>query len=130
MSARYLVWFLVVFCLLCPYQIGKAEQKKQPCPKPYITSIFPFLASPGTRVKIQGMWFGRERGEVIFSNDKKAEIVSWTLRRIWVIVPKSSSTGPVIVKIPCGEESNKCTFKVKAIEKIKGEEQGSVDLSP
>jgi len=117
MSTRYLLFFLVIFCLLCPYHAGTAEQAKRPCPKPYIKSIFPFVASPGVLVKIQGLQFGTARGEVIFSHGKKAEIVNWTLQRIWVIVPKSTSTGPVIVKTPCGEESNKCTFKVSESKK-------------
>jgi hypothetical protein len=117
MSIRYLLCFLVIFCLLCPYHAGKAEQAKPLCPKPYIKSIFPYIASPGALVKIQGLRFGTARGEVIFSHDKKAEIVNWTLQRIWVRVPKSTSTGPVVVKIPCGEESNKCAFKVSENKK-------------
>jgi hypothetical protein len=126
MSTRYLLWLLVILYLLSPYQIGKAEQTEQPCPKPYIKSIFPFVASPGTLVKIQGFRFGRERGEVIFSQGKKAEIRNWTLQRIWVYVPESASTGPVVVRIPCGEESNKLDFKV--IKKKKIEEQESPDI--
>jgi hypothetical protein len=123
MSTRYLSFFLVILYLLFPCQIGKAEQTNQPCPKPYIKSIFPYAVSPGTLVKIQGLRFGRERGEVIFSKGKKGEIRSWTLQRIWVFVPESASTGPVVVRIPCGEESNKFDFKV--IEKKKVEEQES-----
>ena len=117
MSTRYLLCFLVIFCLLCPCHAGRAEQANQPCPKPYIKSIFPFAGSPGVLVKIQGLQFGTARGEVIFSDGKKAEIVNWTLQRIWVIVPKSASTGPVVVKTPCGEESNKYTFKVSESKK-------------
>lgn len=112
MRARNLILFLALCCLVLPYHTGAAEQTKGLCPKPYIKAIFPWVARPGELVKIEGERFGTQRGEVIFAHAKKAEIINWTGHRIWVICPKDAATGPVVVKIPCGAESNQCAFEV------------------
>ena len=121
---RYFLFFLAIGCLLLPYHTGTAKQTKEPCLKPYIKAIFPWVARPGELVKIQGERFGMQRGEVIFTekgsfpldlifgSHVKAEIVNWTAHRIWVICPEAAATGPVVVKIPCGEESNTHAFEV------------------
>jgi hypothetical protein len=126
MRVRHLI-FVLAICIffLFTYHGGAAEEEGKECPKPYINTIVPWAAKPGNLVKIQGKRFGLERGEVIFTEEAyfplqqlsnpprvKAEIISWTLHRIWVIVPKSAVSGPVFVKIPCGSESNKKDFKV------------------
>jgi hypothetical protein len=127
MRARHLI-FVAAVCIVCfllASPAGTAEPGEEACPKPYIKTIFPWVAKPGDLVKIQGQGFGVQRGEVVFTEgvnspmelifapSVKAEIVSWTYRRIWVIVPKSAATGHVFVRIPCGAESNKKDFTVQ-----------------
>ena len=126
MRIKYLI-FVLAICIVCcviPYHMGRATEEKEACPKPYIKNIFPWAAKPGELVKIQGRGFGFERGEVIFaeksvpplglifSPEVKAEIVNWTFKRIWVIVPKSAESGPVFVRVSCGSVSNKQEFTV------------------
>jgi hypothetical protein len=119
MRARYPMFVLVICicCLVIPYHARTAEEANI-CPKPYIKTIIPWAARPGELVKIQGGKFGVKRGEVIFNQELffepevKAEILSWTFHRIWVIVPKSATSGPVFVRVPCGSDSNKLDFKV------------------
>jgi hypothetical protein len=127
MRVKYLI-FVLAICMLCfllPFHAGTAEEEGGACPKPYITSISPpWAAKPGDLIKIQGGRFGLERGEVIFTEggtfplelifapQVKAEILSWTFHRIWVIVPKSAASGPVFVRVPCGSASNKKDFTV------------------
>lgn len=116
MRARYLFVFVVAICIvsfLLPYHTGTAEEEKEPCPKPYIKAIFPRAAKPGDQVKIRGRRFGTEPGEVIFSPEVNAEIVKWTSHKIWVIVPASATSGPVVVSVVCGSKSNKHYFTVK-----------------
>jgi hypothetical protein len=129
LSARNLIFFLALCCLVFPYHAGTTEQAKGLCLKPYIKTIFPWVARPGELVKIQGERFGIQRGEVIFTekggfplnlvfgSDVKAEIVNWTEHRIWVICPEDAATGPVVVKIPCGAESNQYAFEVSKSNK-------------
>jgi hypothetical protein len=109
---------------LLPCLAGQAGEEAGACPKPFIKSIFPWAGKPGDLVIIQGVRFGTPRGEVLFTEEinspldlifahtVKAEIVSWTYRRIWVTVPKSASTGPVFVRVHCGSKSNKQDFTV------------------
>jgi hypothetical protein len=115
MRARYRLFVLIISCVVCSSLAGAADQAKQICPKPYIKLIFPWVARPGEPVKIQGDRFGAGRGEVIFAHKVKAEIISWTAHRILVIVPQSAASGPVVVKIPCGSESNQYAFEVSKI---------------
>lgn len=126
MRVKHLI-FVVVICtvfFLIPYHAGIATEEKEACPKPYINTIFPWAAKPGDLVKIQGRGFGFERGEVLFTEKvislqdlilpepANAEIVNWTYKRIWVIVPKTAESGPVFVRIPCGSVSNKQDFTI------------------
>ena len=115
MKRRY-IFFVFAICmisLVLPYHIGTAEEEEGPCPKPYIKAIFPRAGTPGEQVKIRGKRFGTEPGEVIFSNEVKAEILSWTMRIIWVIIPASSTSGPVVIRVQCGSESNKHYVTIK-----------------
>jgi hypothetical protein len=106
------VFAICVVSFLLPYHVGTAEEAGGPCLKPYIKTIFPWAAKPGELVKIRGRRFGAERGEVVFTPEAKAKIANWTFHRIWVIVPESASSGPVVVRVPCGSESNKQHFTV------------------
>jgi hypothetical protein len=108
----FFVFAICVVSLLLPYHVGTAEEEGGPCPKPYIKAIFPHAAKPGELVKIRGKRFGAERGEVVFTPEAKAEIANWTFHRIWVIVPESATSGPVVIRVPCGAESNKQYFTV------------------
>ena len=125
MKARHLIFLLLLLaCFLLPSHAGQAEEGAGVCPKPFIKSIFPSTDKPGDLVTIQGMRFGMPRGEVLFTEGinspldlivaphAKAEIVNWTFHHIWVIVPKSATTGPVFVRVHCGAESNKVDFTV------------------
>lgn len=115
MKRRY-IFFVFAICMisfLLPYHPGTAEEEEGPCPKPYIKTISPPLGKPGDQLKIRGRRFGTEQGEVIFSTEAKAEIVDWTMHRIWVIVPESAASGPVVVRVSCGSESNTQYFTVK-----------------
>jgi len=108
--------FVLVICIvsfLFPYHVSKAEEESEVCPKPYIKTIFPRAAQPGDQVKIRGRRFGTEQGAVVFTPEVEAEIVNWTMHRIWVIVPETATTGSVIVRLPCGSESNMQYFTVK-----------------
>lgn len=111
-----LLYFVCAICMisfLFLYHTGTAEEEEGPCPKPYIKAIFPRAGTPGEQVKIRGKRFGTEPGEVIFSNDVKAEIVSWTMRIIWAIIPESATSGPVVIRVQCGSESNMHYVTVK-----------------
>lgn len=114
MRIRYLILLFAISMVsfLLSYHTGTAAEE-EPCPKPYIKTVFPTTGKPGDQVKIRGRRFGTEKGEVIFSPEAKAEIVNWTMHRIWVIVPEAATSGPVVVRILCGSESNKQYFKVK-----------------
>lgn len=115
MKVRHLliVFVICMISFLLLYHTGTAEEEEDPCPKPYIKAIFPRAATPGEQVKIRGKRFGTEPGEVIFNTEVKSEIVSWTMRIIWVIIPESATSGPVVIRVQCGSESNKRYFTVK-----------------
>ena len=115
MRATHLIFVLTVCTasVFLPYHIGTAEEEGGVCPKPYIKTIFPRAAQPGDQVKIRGRRFGTEQGAVVFTPEVKAEIVNWTIHRIWVIVPEAATTGPVVIRLPCGSESNTQYFTVK-----------------
>jgi hypothetical protein len=114
MKAKYLlvIFSLCMISLLLPYSVGTAEEEEGPCPKPYIKAIFPKTGKSGDQLKIRGRRFGTETGEVIFTTEVKAEIVNWTMHRIWVLVPESAASGPVVVRLPCGAKSNEQYFTV------------------
>jgi hypothetical protein len=124
--ARHLIFLLAICiaCFLLPCLAGQAGEETGACPKPFIKSIFPWVGKPGDVVVIQGERFGTPPGEVLFTEGinspldliftphAKAEISSWTYHHIWVIVPKSATSGPVFVRVHCGAESNKRDFTV------------------
>lgn len=115
MRTNYVVFVLsiCIVCFLLPYYAGTTEAEEGLCPQPYIKTIFPRAAKPGDQIRIRGRRFGTEKGEVVFSSGVKAVIVEWTIHKIWVIVPESATSGPVIVRVACGSESNREYFKVK-----------------
>ena len=115
MKAKYLIVVLAICTasVFLPYHIGTAEEEGGACPKPYIKTIFPMAAQPGDQVKIRGRRFGTEQGAVVFTPEVTAEIVNWTIHRIWVIVPEAATTGAVVIRLPCGSESNTQYFTVK-----------------
>ncbi|MDW3647392.1 MAG: IPT/TIG domain-containing protein [Bacteroidia bacterium] len=68
---------------------------------PLIGSIAPSTASIGDTVEINGQNFGAAADvvEIIFSDNKQAEIVSRTPQKISTIVPADAITGEVKVKV-------------------------------
>jgi hypothetical protein len=114
MRTTHLIFVLTV-CMVSVfllYHSGTAEEEGGVCPKPYIKTISPGAAQPGDQVKIRGRRFGTEEGTVVFTSEAKAEIVNWTMHRIWVIVPEAATSGPAVVRVPCGSESNTQYFTV------------------
>ncbi len=61
----------------------------------------PQTRNVGKKMSIRGRGFGNDPGEVIFSKNVPAKIVSWSPRRIWVIVPEDAVTGNVEVIKTC-----------------------------
>ncbi len=123
MKARHLIFFLLLLaCFLLPSHAGQAEEGGKTCPKPLLRGVFPPAGKPGDLVYIRGVRFSLPRGEVFFAAGvytpldliappkAKAEIVRWTFHHITVIVPKSAASGPLFIRVHCGEESNKLTF--------------------
>jgi len=102
--------FYAIIGLKCIYADDNTEE---PCPKPYINSISPKAIMPGEKIKIRGNRFGKTKGDVIFFPDTKADIIKWTYKRIWVIVPKHAKTGSLFVSSSCGRISNKVHFTIK-----------------
>jgi hypothetical protein len=109
----FFVFAICMISFLLPYYAGTAEEQEGPCPKPYIKTISPGAALPGDQLKIRGRRFGTEEGAVVFTPDVEAEIVNWTMHRIWVIVPETATSGSVVVRVSCGSESNTQYFTVK-----------------
>jgi hypothetical protein len=113
--------FLMVGLFPCSSKIpGKAtaqeEPSQPPCPTPYIKLIKPKAALQGEEVSIRGRRFGEDQGQVFFSNETTAEIISWRNNRITVIVPENAVTGIVTIKRTCGSESNTAYFKMQEPE--------------
>jgi len=102
----------ISFYLLLPGFKDTYTSEKS-CPKPYIKTIYPKTAKQGEKIKIRGNRFGNKKGNVIFSPKINATILKWTNRKIWVIVPKSSESGPLTVSSSCGAISNKVYFTIK-----------------
>ena len=90
-----------------------AQEKQQPCLDPKINNIVPNAAKPGEQIRIRGVRFRDEPGEVTFSPGVAGEIVRWRNKVIHVIVPESAETGPVTVSLECGSVSNETLFRVK-----------------
>ena len=102
----------LAFLSLLPVNTATAQAQKGPCPKPYIRVIRPKAGLPGDRVEIRGRRFGTEKGNVFFSPNVKAEVLEWTNTKIWVIVPRSATSGHIGVSVPCGSASNTYYFKL------------------
>jgi hypothetical protein len=102
----------LAFPSVSPVGITIAQEEIGPCPKPYIKTIFLRAGKPGDEVKIRGRRFGTEKGQVFFSPEVKAQVVRWSNSQIWVVIPRSATTGPVTVSRPCGAVSNGSYFKV------------------
>jgi len=107
---------LLLFFFLSDVPHLYSQGAEEPCPKPYIKTLSPKAAKPGDELKIRGSRFGKERGIVTFTPGLRAPIQEWTFRRIFVIVPQGTKTGPVSVTTPCGETSNEVYFMIKSEE--------------
>jgi hypothetical protein len=110
LSALLLISLILV--LFITHDINAEEQQK-PCLDPKISTIVPNAAKPGDKVRIRGVRFRDEPGEVTFSPGVTGKIVRWGNKIIYVIVPESATSGPVTVSVPCGSVSNEKDFKVK-----------------
>jgi len=97
---------------LFPVNTATTQEAIGPCPKPYIRVISPKAGLPGDRVEIRGRRFGTEKGDVFFRPNVKAEVLEWTNTKIWVIVPRTATSGRIGVSVPCGSVSNTNYFKV------------------
>jgi hypothetical protein len=75
--------------------------KEWPCTRCSMKKFSPQTTFVGKKIAIRGEGFGNEPGEVIFSENVKAEIISWSFRRIWVLVPEGAITGTVKVVKNC-----------------------------
>lgn len=75
--------------------------KERPCTRASMKSFSPRTTYVGKKIAIRGSGFGEESGEVIFSENVKAKIISWSSRRIWVTVPEGAITGTVKVVKNC-----------------------------
>lgn len=102
----------LIFVLSITHDIN-AEEPQQPCLDPKINAIVPNPAKPGDQIRIRGVRFRREPGEVIFSPGVAGEIKRWGNTVVYVIVPESATSGPVSLSIPCGSVSNEKNFTVK-----------------
>ena len=102
---------LALFSLF-PVNTATTQEAIGPCPKPYIRVISPKAGLPGDRVEIRGRRFGTEKGNVFFRPNVKAEVLEWTNTKIWVIVPRSATSGRIGVSVWCGSVSNTYYFKV------------------
>jgi hypothetical protein len=90
-----------------------AQEQQQPCLDPKINAIVPDAARPGEEIRIRGVRFRNEPGEVTFSPGVAGDIVRWRNTVIYVIVPESAESGPVTVSLHCGSVSNEEFFRVK-----------------
>jgi hypothetical protein len=107
---------LLLMSLTCvlslTYEIN-GEEKQKPCLDPKVNSIVPNAARPGDEIRILGVRFRDEPGEVTFSPGVPGTITRWHNKKIYVIVPESATSGPITVSIPCGAVSNKMDFTVE-----------------
>ena len=58
------------------------DDDKGPCPPPYIKLVSPRAAAVGATVSLQGWRFGKDAGQVVFSNGVSANIISWRSQNI------------------------------------------------
>jgi hypothetical protein len=107
-----IVTALATLALVSILLVNIAESQEEPCPRPYIKVIKLRAGMPGDEVTIRGRRFGTDEGEVYFSPRVKAEVVKWSMHRIYVVVPEAATTGSVIVSLRCGTVSNEHYFTV------------------
>ena len=79
---------------------------------PLIYNFTPSRGPVGMQMKISGRRFGDDPGDVTFSPNVSAQIVSWGNEEVDVKVPEGAITGPVTLTTANGTESNTVYFKV------------------
>jgi len=98
------------------------DDEKSPCPSPYIKLVSPRAAAVGATVSLQGWRFGKDTGQVVFSNGVSANIISWRSQNIDVEVPGGATSGNITVTSACGSDNKKGAgsyFKVMEAPKAK-----------
>ncbi|HLP58063.1 MAG TPA: FG-GAP-like repeat-containing protein [Candidatus Deferrimicrobium sp.] len=78
---------------------------------PHISSLSTDHGPVGTHITISGVNFDTNQGTVTF-NGSNAVIKSWSDIEIETIVPRGASTGPVVVQVAPGRNSNGVNFAV------------------
>ena len=90
-----------------PSEALSDDDAKNPCPPSYIKLVSPRAAAVGATVSLQGWRFGKDAGQVIFSNGVSAKIISWRYQNIDVEVPDGAVSGNIAVISACGSENKK-----------------------
>jgi hypothetical protein len=110
-----IICLALIFLLIGLVSPGYAhpQEQKAPCRAPYISTIVANAGVPGDELRIRGRGFGLEAGKVTFTPGVEVKMVNWKNSRIWVVVPESSESGPVIVSVPCGSVNNEKHFIAK-----------------
>jgi hypothetical protein len=74
------------------------DESADDAPAPDITSVEPAVSCPGGNLTIQGRGFGDSRqevdGEVLISDREVTTYLSWSNRKVEVLVPNGAETGP------------------------------------
>ena len=90
-----------------PSEALSDDDAKNPCPPSYIKLVSPRAAAVGATVSLQGWRFGKDAGQVVFSNGVPAKIISWRYQNIDVEVPDGAVSGNIAVISACGSENKK-----------------------
>jgi hypothetical protein len=90
-----------------PPEASSDEDANNPCPQSYIKLVSPRSAAVGATVSLQGWRFGKDAGQVMFSNGVSAKIISWRYQNIDVEVPAGAVSGNITVITACGSENKK-----------------------
>jgi len=96
------------------------RMKEKPCSYAKMKTFSPQTTYVGEKIAIRGKGFGKDPGEVIFSENVPAKIISWSTQRIWVLVPEGAVTGDVKVIKTCPSGSFGVSQYIK-IGKLKSE---------
>ncbi len=97
-----------------------SRMEKTKCTRARMKTIWPKTTSVGNKIAIRGHGFGGDPGEVIFNKNVPAKVISWSTRRIWVLVPEGAVTGNIKVIKTCPSGSFAVSQYIK-IEKPKSE---------